>query len=541
MTKRWVLAVFGILAIASAATSADWRRERQPRYVIFMMGDGMGADELELGRQYSLAVLGHDLFMTQTLAREGVCALVDTYSTNNLVTDSAAGASAWATGRKGKNGQIAVNPSSGAPLPTILEFYKEKHGFRTGIVSNDAITGASPAAFASHIARRYDSEEIARQYCDQSRPDVILGGGRADFQGSERWDGRDLVGDFVARHGYRYVETADDLAQVRSGKVLGLFAGGPLTWHIDRPPEGSKQPMTSEMTEAALRVLSADRPKGFFLFIEECLADKAGHRNDAAAMVRGILELDRAVAAAYRFYRRHPRETLLIVTSDHETGGLQWLMGYDWVAKIRAADRREGERSPVARLASVQASITKAVAGLQEQLTPDERARLRWRYRQFQFDPPFAQAVEEGRKTLGKLGDKWDNVLSFVVARNTGAYYTVTGHSLAPVPLLAIGVGAERFGGHLDNTDIGQTMFRLAGRQDFGTRVTTATAPALAESYSSKSSNSSVTEDSEESGLGTSSTGYGQRSSSPTGKSAPSSARKGRTTVRSKRSTDEDE
>jgi hypothetical protein len=166
---------------------------------------------------------------------------------------------------------------------------------------------------------------------------------------------------------------------------------------------------------------------------------------------------------------------------------------------------------------------------------------LRWRYRQLQFDPPFAQAVEEGRKTLGKLGDKWDNVLSFVVARNTGAYYTVTGHSLAPVPLLAIGVGAERFGGHLDNTDIGQTMFRLAGRQDFGTRVTTATAAAPAESYSSIPSISSMTDEAEEGSPGASSKGYGQRSSSPSGKSATTGSRKGRATVRSKRSVDEDE
>jgi alkaline phosphatase len=225
--------------------------------------------------------------------------------------------------------------------------------------------------------------------------------------------------------------------------------------------------MTTEMVEAALRILSADRPKGFFLFVEECVADKAGHRSDAAATVLGILELDRAVAAAYRFYQKHRGETLLIVTADHETGGLQWLLGYDWLEKIRAADRRDGERSPVARLASVHASIAKTVKDLDEQLTPEQRARLRWRYRQFQFSPEFERALEEGRGTLGKLGQKWDSVLSYLVARNTGAYYSGGAHSLAPVPLFAVGVGAERFNGHLDNADVGRTLFRLAGRQDF--------------------------------------------------------------------------
>jgi len=455
------------LALALSSANAAPERIPQPRYVIFMMGDGMGVDELELARQYSLAVLGHDLFMTGALAHQGACALVDTYSSSDLVTDSAAAASAWATGWKIRNGEVAVDPSSREPLQTILEFYKEKHGFRTGIITNDEIAGASPAAFAAHIAYRMDLGEIARQYCDQSQPDVILGGGRKDFLPNRRWDGRDLVGDFVVRHGYRYVETAEELARVRSGKVLGLFADGLLTWQIDRPPEGAKEPMVTEMVEAGLRILSADRPKGFFLFAEECMADKAGHKTDAAAMVMGILELDRAVAAAYRFYQKHRGETLLIVTADHETGGLQWVLGYDWEEKVRAADRRAGERSPVARLASVHASIAQTVKGLDEQLTPEQRAMLRWRYRQFQFAPELERALDEGRRSLGKLGQKWDSVLTYLVARNTGAYYSGTAHSLAPVPLFAVGVGAERFNGHLDNTDVGRTLFRLAGRQDF--------------------------------------------------------------------------
>jgi len=475
MVKRWAIGMLIVLTLALGANAADWKTERQPRYIIFIMGDGLGVDELELARQYSLAVLGHDLFITETLAREGYCALMDTYSTNNLVTDSAAGASAWATGQKIKNGQVSVDPVSGDPLQTILEYYKEKHDFQTGLVSNDNITGASPAAFAAHAAR-WDTKEIARQYCDETHPDVILGGGRREFLAKNRYDDRDLVQDFVARQGYRYVTTADELARVRSGKVLGLFADDVLTWQIDRPPEGALEPMTSEMTEAALRILSADRPNGFFLFVEECLPDKAGHKSDAAATVCGILELDRTVATAYRFYRKHPQETLLIVTADHETGGLQWLMGYPWLDKVRAAERREGEKDPVARLASVHASIAKAVAGLQEKLTPEERARLRWRYRQFRFDANVAEALEKGRGTLGKLGEKWETVLTHLVARNTGAYYTTGQHNLAAVPLFAIGVGAERFSGHLDNAETGRILFRLAGRQDF--RIVRTTKPA---------------------------------------------------------------
>jgi len=463
--RRW--AALLLLAVAGPLNPAAPERIPQPRYVIFLMADGMGVDELELARQYSLAVLGHDLFLTGTLAREGSCALMDTYSSDSMITDSAAGASAWAVGRKIKNGQIAVDPLFEEPLQTISEYYKERYDFRTGIVTNDAVTGASPAAFAAHVGRRGSVQEIARQYCDQSQPEVILGGGRSDFLAGKRRDGRNLINDFVALHGYRYVESAEELARLRSGKVLGLFAEGTLTFQIDRAPEGNKEPMTTEMAQAALRILSADRPRGFFLFVEESVADKAGHKTDAAAMVLSVLEFDHAVAEAYRFYRRHPRETLLIATADHETGGLQWELGYGWEEKIRAADRREGERSPVSRLATVHASIGKAVAGLKEQLTDEERARLRWRYRQFQFDSRLERALDQGRGTMGRLGDKWDNILALLVAHNTGAYYEGSAHSPWAVPLFAIGVGAERFSGHLDNTDIGQTLFRLAGRQDF--------------------------------------------------------------------------
>lgn len=461
---RFLVAIF-LAAIAAQATARE--RVRQPRYVIFLMADGMGVDELEMGRQYSLSVLGHDLFITSTLAEEGVCALMDTFSSSSHVTDSAAAATAWATGHKVKNGQIAIHPKTLEPLETVLEYYKNTHGFRTGIVSNDAITGASPAAWAAHVRSRNNGEEIARQFCDQTRPDVILGGGRASFLASKRRDKRDIIGDFVTRHGYRYVETARDLDRVQSGRVLGLFGDGILTAQIDRPPEGAREPLTSDMTEAALRILSAGRPKGFFLFVEECVPDKGGHGNDAAAVVQGVLELDRAVAAVYRFYRKHRGETLIVVTSDHETGGLQWLYNFGWQKKVRDSMRRDGEVDPVVRLASVRASINKAVAGLEEKLTPEQRARLRWRYRQFDFNDDLARAMKDGRRTLGRLGDTWKRVVMHLVATNTGAYYTQGTHSYAAVPLFAIGVGAERFRGHIDNAEVGRTLLRLAGRQDF--------------------------------------------------------------------------
>lgn len=467
MERPLLLVLFLPLAFTYPMNAHALGRGPQPRYVIFLMADGMGVDELELAREYSKTVLGRDLFLTTTLARHGVCTLMDTYSSSDMVTDSAAAASAWAIGRKVKNRQISVHPSTLEPIQTILEFYKEKHGFRTGIVTNDAITGASPAAFGAHVKDRYEDEEIARQFCDQSRPDVILGGGRRAFLAGQRLDRRDLIGDFVMFHGYQYVQTAGELQRIRSGKVLGLFHEGVMTWQVDRPPEGTKEPSTSEMAGAALRVLSAGRPNGFFLFVEECVPDKAGHKNDAVATLLGVLEFDRVVYTAHQFYRKHPGETLILVTADHECGGLQWLYGVDWLKQTREAKRHKGELDPLARLGTIRASISRAVAGLDKQLTAEQRARLRWRYRQFDFDPDVEQAMNDGRQTLGELGRSWDRVLAYEVARNTGAFYTVGTHSLVPVPFFAIGAGAERFQGHLNNCEVGRILFRLAGRQDF--------------------------------------------------------------------------
>jgi alkaline phosphatase len=467
MKRHLLIPIVLLLAFTQNRAVDALGSKPQPRYVIFLMADGMGVDELELAREYSKTVLGRDLFMIQTLARQAVCTLMDTYSSSNMVTDSAAAASSWAIGRKVKNGQISIHPSTLEPIQTILEYYKEKHGFRTGIVTNDAVTGASPSAFGAHVKNRGESAEIARQFCDQSRPDVLLGGGRKPFLAGQRGDRRDLIGDFVTLHGYQYVETADELERVRSGKVLGLFHEGVMTWQVDRPPDGAKEPSTSEMTDAALRVLSAGRSNGFFLFVEECVPDKAGHKNDAVATLLGVLEFDRVVARAYQFYRKHPGETLVLVTADHECGGLQWLYGVDWLREARNARRHQDEPDPLARLGTIRASISRAVAGLDKQLTEEQRARLRWRYRQFDFDPDVEQAMDDGRQTLGELGRSWDRVLAYEVARNTGAFYTGGSHSLAPVPFFALGVGAERFEGHLNNCEVGRILFRLAGRQDF--------------------------------------------------------------------------
>jgi alkaline phosphatase len=217
-----------------------------------------------------------------------------------------AGATAWSTGSRTSNGSVGVD-ADGDPLPTFGRA-AEAAGRATGLVTTASVTDASPAAFFASVPDRTLESRIARQYVDGGGPDVILGGGR------DVWNSDDLLGRARAA-GYRYADDAEALAAAGDGKVLGLFAGEEM-WKSSR----GAAPSLATLTTAALERLSAD-PDGFFLFVEEERVDEASHANDDDAVLAAMRSLDEAVGVARRFADDNP-DTLIIVTGDHETGGL---------------------------------------------------------------------------------------------------------------------------------------------------------------------------------------------------------------------------
>lgn len=231
-----------------------------------------------------------------------------TASSNRYVTDSAAGATAIATGVKTYNGAIGVD-SNKNPVKNILEEVSEK-GMGTGIVATSSITHATPAGFSAHQLNRNQEEEIAIDILN-SGVDVFIGGGYDFF--SNREDARDLIGELIQK-GYTVEQELDNIENFMGTKLAGLTSpkgNGRVT------ERGNMLPIS---TQTAIHVLKKNK-KGFFLMIEGSFIDSGGHANNTSQVIEEVLDLDKAVGRALEFAARDGR-TLVIVTADHETGGM---------------------------------------------------------------------------------------------------------------------------------------------------------------------------------------------------------------------------
>lgn len=283
--------------------------DRPIKNVIFIIGDGTGLVQLTSG-QYNL-VGAEGLLHLQTMPVTGI---VKTYAANSLITDSASGATAYSCGVKTDNGKIAQLPD-GTDCKTILEMAEEK-GLSTGIVSTSGVTHATPASYASHVPSRGMQAEIAEQYL-LSGTDVILGGGTEYFipsteAKSKRKDERNLITEFKEA-GYEYIDTKAALDASVNGKLLGLFSTSGM-------PSEERTPTLEEMSSKAISILS-ENENGFFLMIEGSQIDWGGHENNTPYVLREVEDFDNAIKAALDF-AKEDGETLVVVTADHETGGM---------------------------------------------------------------------------------------------------------------------------------------------------------------------------------------------------------------------------
>jgi alkaline phosphatase len=226
----------------------------------------------------------------------------------NYITDSAAGGTALSSGVKTYNGAIGVDVNKN-PVKTILEEASEK-GLATGLVSSSAITHATPASFISHQASRSSYEDIAADFL-KTDIDVFIGGGLDHF--TKRKDGRNLV-DELKNKGYQFETELDKIQKVKKGKLVGLTADV----HNGRMTE--RGVMLPVATETAIDILSKDK-EGFFLMVEGSQIDWGGHAGSTIYVVEDMLDFDQVVGRALEFAAKD-KETLVVVTADHETGGM---------------------------------------------------------------------------------------------------------------------------------------------------------------------------------------------------------------------------
>ena len=306
------------------------------RNLIFMVTDGMGPASLSLTRSYRQHVEGLPIDDILTLD-EHLIGSSRTRSSSSLVTDSAAGATAFSCGKKSYNGAISVLPS-GDPCGTVLEAAK-RAGYMTGLVVTTRITDATPATFASHVHVREEEDSIARQLIGETHPlghvvDLMLGGGRCFFlpnstSSSCRADDIDVTAT-AQDNGYTYISTREEFDALEAGNaanlpLLGLFADHDIPFEIDRRTANETYPSLDEMARTALNALSIatqNSDKGFFLLIEGSRIDHAGHENDPAAQVHEVLAYDKTFTSVLEYLDKSNIEGVAVSTSDHETGGL---------------------------------------------------------------------------------------------------------------------------------------------------------------------------------------------------------------------------
>ncbi len=397
-----------------------------PKSVVFLIVDGMGPQQMGLLFDWASAA-GKSPTQLERLGNEGTVGLVRTGAHDSPLTDSASSATTLATGVQTLNGAIGVGPD-GKRLTTCLED-AVRTGRKTGLVTSTRITHATPASFAAHVPSRREEPEIARQLIEESSVNVMLGGGSRFFEMQVHGGGVSLM-ETAREKGFAVVTDEASLAKVPvdTDRLLGLFSGSHLPYLLDRDAPGEIDcPSLTTLTSKALEMLGTSET-GFFLMIEGGRVDHAGHGNDVAGVLGEMRELDETLGVVLEYQKAHP-DVLVVVTADHETGGLavtgaydRWLSDQDFLNMAAATNTIEG----LAR------------KGQMPQLPRGDHGIGRKRFYPQTTRPMTAIAIQRSAT--------W-NV----------AYASQT-HTTTPVMALAIGPGEEEFAGIYRNGRIGKLL-----------------------------------------------------------------------------------
>jgi alkaline phosphatase len=288
--------------------------DSQVKNVILLIGDGMGVSQITAGMTANQNRLN--------LERATFVGFSKTYAANDYVTDSAAGGTALACGEKTNNGAIGVD-KDGKPIKSILEYAAES-GLSTGMVVTCDLTHATPASFVAHQAKRSMEEDIAADFLKVPFT-VAIGGGKNNFE--KRKDGQNLT-EQLKEKAYQVVYTLEEMNAVTSGRLIALLADVHLPTY---PQRGEVLP---KGVKTALNILSQNE-KGFFLMVEGSQIDWASHENNTEAIINEVLDFDRAIKVAFDFADNNPG-TLVVVTADHETGGMTLNGGSFETGKVNA-------------------------------------------------------------------------------------------------------------------------------------------------------------------------------------------------------------
>ncbi|GAA6172752.1 alkaline phosphatase [Colwellia sp. KU-HH00111] len=431
-----------------------------PSNIIMVVGDGMGPAFTSAYRYYKDDPATKAV--EDTIFDHHLTGMSSTYPApvSGVVTDSAASATALATGVKSYNGAIGVDVNK-KPVQTVLEWAKLQ-GKKTGVVVTSQINHATPASYLAHNESRRNYNEIADSYIDDGiKADLYFGGGWKYFIREDR----NLVNEFK-QAGFHYLDNYSDLVNLPNNKpVLGLFANKGLPWALDDTNKHRLSAMTKTAVHHLVDLQKNDNAKdnGFFMLIEASQIDWAAHGNNISDAMAEMDDLAKTLTYLEHFVEHH-RDTLVVVTADHSTGGFTVAANgeYQWNAK----DLRTMNHSVnyIAKQLTVNKITSKAAAALFNfTLTEDEmrllidsknNAKLANNKNMYQ-DKNTSSSELALLKSVKALLDKRSN-----------SGWTSSGHTAIDVPVFAFGQHSELFNGLQDNTEIAKKLFRLLGKTD---------------------------------------------------------------------------
>lgn len=447
------LIALSLLAASAITASAE------AKYVFYFIGDGMGIAHITNSQLYNRNVLKRDKPLLMTTFP--VVSMATTHSASSDVTDSAAAGTALATGHKTKNGMLGMNADTVAVTSVAKTLFDR--GYGVGIVTSVAIDDATPGAFYTHVENRNMFYETGR-YLAESGYQFFAGAGLRGTKDSKGNDNGLL--DYIRKSGVSIsygldgVDTTADRMLIlspfheKNQNEIGLA--------IDSIPGALTLPA---LTRAGLDQLMRTSPDRFFMMVEGGSIDHAGHGNDGGTVLREVINFNDAMQIAYDFYLLHPDETLIVVTADHETGGMSvgcQETGYSTQLHHAAGQKVSKDtfnnfchdlykNNTPFTWADMEAYLTENIGlGKELKLSDSEMASLRDMFTEI-FDK---RNAGEDRKTLyasyNAFADKVFNLLN----AKSGMGWTSGAHTGAPVPVYAIGVGANQFTGLPDNTDL---------------------------------------------------------------------------------------
>jgi alkaline phosphatase len=439
----------------------------QSKYIILLIGDGMGLNHRTIAEYYLNAIDENKKLpaaKTLRMNKFPIQGISLTHSGNSYVTDSAAAGTALACGQKTYEGAIGVDLNK-KPLESIAKKAK-KRNMKVGIISSVSIDHATPAVFYANSESRSNYYEIAKQL--RLSGFEFFGGGATIGEIKAKKKNLPSIHKMARAAGFREVKTINELKAIKKNETIWAYnhtldEDAALCYAIDRP---TGHITLAEFTEAAINHL--ENPEGFFLMVEGGRIDWAAHANDAKTVIEEVIDFDRAVEAAYKFYLKHPEETTIIVTADHETGGLalgNTDTGYALYPEKLASQTISG--ATFATMVqnwcrdglSFEKILTKSRKYFDlENLSLKEEIALRMAYKQSMLPP-------EKRREKGAVlyGNREPFMIACLRVSNAraGLGWTTINHSASPVPVSAIGNGQELFSGYYDNTDIPKKLLQL--------------------------------------------------------------------------------